>query len=50
VREVRGLRIGFLAFNGVGESIDRAAMATMIGRRPRRSTWWSSHFTGVRST
>lgn len=32
VREVRGLRFGFLAFNGVGESIDRALMAGMIGQ------------------
>ncbi len=31
VRDVRGLRFGFLAFNGVGERIDRAAMAATIG-------------------
>jgi len=30
VREARGLRFGFLAFNGVGEAIDRQAMATQI--------------------
>ena len=32
VRDVRGLRFGFLAFNGVDESIDRAAMAARIGQ------------------
>ena len=32
VRDVRGLRFGFLAFNGVGEPIDRAAMAATIGQ------------------
>ncbi len=31
VREAQGLRFGFLAFNGVGEAIDRAAMAAAIG-------------------
>ncbi len=30
VREVRGLRFGFLAFNGVGEAVDRPAMAAQI--------------------
>jgi hypothetical protein len=30
VRDVRGLRFGFLAFNGVGEPIDRAGMVAMI--------------------
>jgi poly-gamma-glutamate synthesis protein (capsule biosynthesis protein) len=30
VRDVRGLRFGFLAFNGVGERIDRQAMAAQI--------------------
>ncbi|HXG37091.1 MAG TPA: CapA family protein [Dehalococcoidia bacterium] len=30
VREVRGLRFGFLAFNGVGEAIDRTSMAGQI--------------------
>jgi len=31
-RDVRGLRFGFLAFNGVGEAIDRAEMVATIGR------------------
>ena len=30
VREVRGLKFGFLAFNGVGEAIDRVAMVSQI--------------------
>jgi poly-gamma-glutamate capsule biosynthesis protein CapA/YwtB (metallophosphatase superfamily) len=30
VREVRGLQFGFLAFNGVGEAIDRLTMAARI--------------------
>jgi poly-gamma-glutamate synthesis protein (capsule biosynthesis protein) len=30
VREVRGLRFGFLAFNGVGGAIDRQAMAAQV--------------------
>nr|WBU15402.1 bacterial capsule synthesis protein PGA_cap [uncultured bacterium] len=30
VREVRGLRFGFLAFNGVGEAIDREALSARI--------------------
>ena len=32
VRDVRGLRFGFLAFNGVGEPIDRAKMVAMIAQ------------------
>lgn len=32
VRDVRGLRFGFLAFNGVGEPIDRPDMVAMIGQ------------------
>jgi poly-gamma-glutamate synthesis protein (capsule biosynthesis protein) len=36
VLEVRGLRFGFLAFNGVGQRIDREAMVEAIGAlRPR---------------
>lgn len=36
VVDVRGLRFGFLAFNGIGEHIDRQAMTTEIyGLRPR---------------
>jgi poly-gamma-glutamate synthesis protein (capsule biosynthesis protein) len=31
VRDVRGIRFGFLAFNGVGERIDRAEVAREIG-------------------
>jgi poly-gamma-glutamate synthesis protein (capsule biosynthesis protein) len=30
VREVRGLRFGFLAFNGVGETIERQLMAAQV--------------------
>ncbi|MEX1254802.1 MAG: CapA family protein [Dehalococcoidia bacterium] len=30
VRDLRGLRFGFLAFNGVGERIDRQAMAAQV--------------------
>src|SRR3990172_4403941 len=30
VRDVRGLKFGFLAFNGVGETIDRAKMTAQI--------------------
>jgi poly-gamma-glutamate synthesis protein (capsule biosynthesis protein) len=30
VREIRGLRFGFLAFNAVGERVDRGAMAAQI--------------------
>lgn len=32
IRDVRGLRFGFLAFNGVGERIDTRTMAGMIGQ------------------
>jgi hypothetical protein len=36
VRDVRGLKFGFLAFNGVGETIDRAKMTAQIqALRPR---------------
>lgn len=36
IREVRGLRFGFLAFNGVGEEIDRPTMVAQIrGLRPQ---------------
>ena len=30
IKDVRGLKFGFLAFNGVGETIDRAAMTAQI--------------------
>ena len=30
IKDVRGLKFGFLAFNGVGETIDRAAMMAQI--------------------
>ncbi len=36
VEDVRGLRFGFLAFNGVGERVEREAMAAQIrGLRPQ---------------
>jgi len=36
VRDVRGLKFGFLAFNGVGETLDREAMTAQIrALRPR---------------
>ena len=36
VRDVRGLKVGFLAFNGVGETIDRQAVIAQIeALRPR---------------
>jgi poly-gamma-glutamate synthesis protein (capsule biosynthesis protein) len=53
VREVRGLRFGFLAFNGIGEAIDREEMVATIGQAAGQvdvlvvSFHWGREYTAV---